>query len=67
MISKTIGKKIMLERVSRGLTQQGLADLSGVGSKDTICRLEAGKPVNTKTLFRIMDALGVQDVVLVFV
>jgi len=46
-------------RTYRGLTQQALADATGV-SKTTICELETGrKQGSVKTLARIAKALGV--------
>lgn len=52
--------KVKEVREAKGLTQMELAEKSGV-SRGTICALEGGQKmsVNTNTLIRLADALGV--------
>ena len=52
--------KVKEVREAKGMTQMELAEKSGV-SRGTICALEGGQKmsVNTNTLVRIADALGV--------
>lgn len=52
--------KVKEVRESKGMTQTELAEKSGI-SRGTICALEGGQKmsVNTNTLIRIADALGV--------
>ena len=52
--------RIKAIREERGMTQEVLAEKSGV-SRGTICALESGQEVSTttKTLLRIATALGV--------
>jgi transcriptional regulator with XRE-family HTH domain len=46
------------QRISRGLTMRGLAEVSGV-STNNICRIESGRVrPNLTTLARLLDALG---------
>lgn len=53
-------QKIKEIRIKKGITQEELANISGV-SRSTIIGLESGKITNTKTdtLRLIADALGV--------
>ena len=48
-------------RERAGLSQEGLADLSGVGVR-TIRRIEGGWSPNVRTLERLAEALGVEVV-----
>lgn len=52
--------KVKELREAKGMTQMELAEKSGI-SRGTICALEGGQKmsVNTNTLIRIADALGV--------
>jgi transcriptional regulator with XRE-family HTH domain len=51
---------LRLERVAKGLTQEELAENSGVG-RDTIQKLETGKrPARLATVKKLADALGVE-------
>ncbi|MBC6490996.1 helix-turn-helix domain-containing protein [Flavihumibacter stibioxidans] len=52
-----IGKVIRQRRVTLGLTQEHLADISGVGLR-TIRELEGGKGKSLTILMKVADALG---------
>ena len=52
-----LGNRIHFTRVNLELRQEDLAAKAAVGV-NTIARAEAGKPVRTDVLVRIMDALG---------
>ena len=54
-----MGYKIKEKRIEIGITQEELAEKSGV-SRTIICSLESGKNCNTtaKTLLRIANALN---------
>ena len=53
---KELGKKIKLYRISKEMSQQDLADKTGV-SKRSLSRLEQGESVNVDILFKILLAL----------
>ena len=53
-------EKIKLYRVSKGITQQELEEMSGV-SKRSISRLELGNSVQLDNLFKILLALDLGD------
>lgn len=55
-----LGTKIKLYRIMKELSQQDLADKTGV-SKRTISRLEQGGSVQTDSLFKILIALDLGD------
>lgn len=58
-IRTEIGARIKELRLSQGLTQQQLADLSGL-SKPNISNIEAGKySVGIDVLYRVCEALKV--------
>ncbi|MBR4207745.1 MAG: helix-turn-helix transcriptional regulator [Lachnospiraceae bacterium] len=57
---KELGKKIKIYRIFKEMSQQELADKTGV-SKRSISRLEQGEAVNTDILFKILLALGLGD------
>lgn len=53
---KELGQKIKLYRIMKEMSQQDLADKTGV-SKRSISRLEQGESVQLENLFRILLAL----------
>ena len=57
---KELGKKIKLYRISKEMSQQDLADKTGV-SKRSLSRLEQGKSVNVDSLFKILLGLDLGD------
>lgn len=57
---KDLGNKIKMYRVEKSLSQQNLADMTGV-SKRSISRLEQGESVQLDTLFKIIIALDLGD------
>lgn len=58
--TKKIGKKIRELRKIQGITQEGLAEITGLSTM-SIRRYEAGqRMINEKNLLRIASALGVQ-------
>ena len=59
-IIKELGKKIKTYRIMKEMSQQELADKTGV-SKRSISRLEQVETVNTDSLFKILLALGLGD------
>ncbi|MDD3904743.1 MAG: helix-turn-helix transcriptional regulator [Sphaerochaeta sp.] len=56
-VLQEIGIRIARLRIEHELTQEQLADKSGV-SKPTVERLERGQPVQSITLIRIFRSLG---------
>ncbi len=60
LLNIKVGKKIMLERLKRDLSQEKLAELSDL-SKNALGAIERGTSVPTiNTLDRIADALKMQ-------
>ena len=59
-ILEGLGADLKRERLSRNLSQAGLAAEAGV-TRDTVRRLEAGESVSTLTLVRVLRALGMAD------
>ena len=57
---KELGKKIKLYRISKEMSQQDLADKTGV-SKRSLSRLEQGESVNVDSLFKILLGLDLGD------
>ncbi len=57
---RELGKKIKLYRISKEMSQQDLADNTGV-SKRSLSRLEQGESVNVDILFKILLALDLGD------
>lgn len=55
-----LGQKIKLYRIMKELSQQDLADKTGV-SKRSISRLEQGESVQVDNLFKILLALELGD------
>lgn len=55
-----LGERLSWERVYRGITQAQLALAAGIG-KRTLERLEAGEPVQTPTLVRVLRALKLTE------
>ena len=55
-----LGHRIKLYRIMKELSQQDLADRTGV-SKRTISRLEQGGSVQTDSLFKILIALDLGE------
>lgn len=56
-ILEQLGTDLQRERLSRNLSQASLAAEAGI-TRDTVRRLEAGEPVSTLTLVRVLRALG---------
>jgi putative transcriptional regulator len=56
-IHKELGRRLSRTRLERNLSQQQLAHEAGV-SKATIERLEAGEPLKSTSLIRVLRALG---------
>ena len=59
-IIKELGNKIKVYRIMKEISQQELADKTGI-SKRSISRLEQGETVNIDSLFKILLALGLHD------
>jgi transcriptional regulator with XRE-family HTH domain len=57
---RLVGGRIRDARTLRRWPQGELAQRAGL-SRDTIFRLEAGRPVTTEALFAVFDALGQLD------
>ena len=55
-----LGSRLRRHRVRRELTQRDLAHEAGV-SIDTVKRLEAGRPVGTDNLLRMLRVLGLVE------
>lgn len=56
-ILEGLGSDLRRERLSRNLSQAELAREAGV-TRDTVRRMEAGESVSTRTLVRLLRALG---------
>jgi transcriptional regulator with XRE-family HTH domain len=59
-ILEEIGRRLARTRLERNLSQEQLAAESGV-SKATIERLEAGAPIKSTSLIRVLRSLGRLD------
>jgi transcriptional regulator with XRE-family HTH domain len=57
---KDLGRKIKLYRISLEMSQQELADKTGI-SKRSISRIEQGESVQISSLFTILIALNLGD------
>ena len=57
---RDIGQRIKIYRIMREISQQDLADMTGV-SKRSISRLEQGETVQVDTLFKVLLALNLGD------
>jgi len=57
VVLKEIGERLARTRLERNVTQGALATEAGV-SKATVERLEAGEPVKSTNLIRVLRALG---------
>jgi putative transcriptional regulator len=55
-----LGERLARTRLERNLSQQQMADEAGV-SKRTVERLEAGEPVKSNSLIRVLRALGLLE------
>ena len=55
-----LGSRLRRHRIRRELTQRDLAHEAGV-SIDTVKRLEAGRPVGTDNLLRMLRVLGLGE------
>lgn len=60
LILNELGRRLARTRLERNLSQQHLAHEAGV-SKATIERLEAGQPIKSTSLVRVLRALGLLD------
>jgi putative transcriptional regulator len=60
LVLEELGRRLERTRLERNLTQQHLAHEAGV-SKATIERLEAGAPIKSTNLVRVLRALGLLD------
>jgi transcriptional regulator with XRE-family HTH domain len=60
VILDELGHRLARTRLERNLTQQLLAQEAGV-SKATVERLEAGEPIKSTSLVRVLRALGLLD------
>ncbi len=56
-VLKELGERLARTRLERNLSQERLAIEAGV-SKATVERLEAGEPVKSTSLIRVLRALG---------
>jgi transcriptional regulator with XRE-family HTH domain len=56
-VLEELGERLARTRLERNLSQERLASEAGV-SKATVERLEAGEPVKSTSLIRILRALG---------
>jgi len=54
-----VGSKLKARRIQKGLTQQELADKTGV-SESYVCQIENGKMVSLKKLEKLAHALDCQ-------
>ena len=59
-IVQEIGRRVKRKRLERNLTQQEIADLTGM-SRSTVSDLERGNPFEILTLIQILRALNVLD------
>lgn len=55
-----IGQRLRLLRLNASMTQQALADATGL-NRTTIRDMEQGKPVNVLSLLAVLRALGVLE------
>jgi transcriptional regulator with XRE-family HTH domain len=55
-----LGRRLARTRLERNLSQQQLAGEAGV-SRATIERLEAGNPIKSSSLIRVLRSLGLLD------
>jgi putative transcriptional regulator len=60
VVLRELGDRIARTRLERNLSQEGLAHEAGV-SKRTVERLEAGEPVKSNSLIRVLRGLGQLD------
>lgn len=60
VILDELGRRLARIRLERNLSQQQLAQEAGV-SKATIERLEAGKPIKSTSLVRVLRVLGLLE------
>lgn len=56
-VLKELGSRLARLRIDSELTQENMAEESGV-SKSTVARLESGMPVQTTTLIRVLRTLN---------
>jgi transcriptional regulator with XRE-family HTH domain len=59
-IVQEIGRRVKRKRLERNLTQQEIADLTGM-SRSTVSDLERGNPFEILTLIQILRALNALD------
>jgi transcriptional regulator with XRE-family HTH domain len=60
-ILRALGERLAGLRLSRDLTQRRLGERAGVG-RTVVQRIEAGEPVTTTNLVRVLRALDLLDV-----
>jgi putative transcriptional regulator len=60
VVLRELGERLARTRLERNLSQQRMAEEAGV-SKRTIERLEAGEPVKSNSLIRVLRALGLLE------
>jgi len=60
VVLREVGERLARTRLERNVSQQALADETGV-SKATIERLETGQPVKSTSLIRVLRTLGLLD------
>jgi putative transcriptional regulator len=57
IVLRELGERLSRTRLERNLSQAGLAQEAGV-SKRTVERVEAGEPVKSNSLIRVLRGLG---------
>ena len=60
MDNQEIGKNIVQLRKKHGLSQRELAERAGI-THSAISSIENGKPVNSETLFKVLEHFGLLD------
>jgi transcriptional regulator with XRE-family HTH domain len=59
-VLRELGERLAGVRLSRNLTQRQLAEQAGL-ARTLVQRIEAGLPVNTPSVIRVLRALGMFD------
>jgi transcriptional regulator with XRE-family HTH domain len=60
LVLRELGERLARTRLERNLSQAGLAQEAGV-SKRTVERIEAGDPVKSNSLIRVLRGLGLLE------